>query len=62
MGAQNSLLKSVIAPLLSRDVRATGFGLFDAGFGVAWFRCRSFLEWFPRPSAINLLSRFDINL
>jgi MFS family permease len=37
MGAQNSLLKSVIAPLLHRDVRATGFGLFDAGFGVAWF-------------------------
>jgi MFS family permease len=37
MGAQNSLLKSVIAPLLSRDVRATGFGLFDTGFGVAWF-------------------------
>ncbi len=37
MGAQNSLLKSVIAPLLRRDVRATGFGLFDAGFGVAWF-------------------------
>jgi len=37
MGAQNSLLKSVIAPLFRRDVRATGFGLFDTGFGVAWF-------------------------
>ena len=37
MGAQNSLLKSVIAPLLRHDVRATGFGLFDTGFGVAWF-------------------------
>ena len=37
MGAQNSLLKSVIAPLLRRDLRATGFGLFDTGFGVAWF-------------------------
>jgi predicted MFS family arabinose efflux permease len=37
MGAQNSLLKSVIAPVLGREVRATGFGLFDTGFGVAWF-------------------------
>jgi predicted MFS family arabinose efflux permease len=37
MGAQNSLLKSVIAPLLRRDIRATGFGLFDTGFGVSWF-------------------------
>jgi predicted MFS family arabinose efflux permease len=37
MGAQNSLLKSVVAPLLRRDARATGFGVFDTGFGVAWF-------------------------
>jgi predicted MFS family arabinose efflux permease len=37
MAVQNSLLKSVIAPLLRRDIRATGFGLFDTGFGVAWF-------------------------
>ena len=37
MGAQNSLLKSVVAPLIRRDARATGFGLFDTGFGVAWF-------------------------
>ena len=37
LGAQNSLLKSVVAPLLRRDFRATGFGLFDTGFGVAWF-------------------------
>jgi len=37
IAAQNSLLKSVVAPLLRRDVRATGFGLFDSGFGVAWF-------------------------
>jgi MFS family permease len=37
MGAQNSLLKSVVGPLLRRDARATGFGVFDTGFGVAWF-------------------------
>jgi MFS family permease len=37
MGAQNSLLKAVIAPLISRERRATGFGVFDTGFGIAWF-------------------------
>ena len=37
MGAQNSLFKAVIAPLISQERRATGFGVFDAGFGIAWF-------------------------
>ena len=37
MGAQDSLLKAVIAPLISRERRATGFGVFDTGFGIAWF-------------------------
>ncbi len=37
MAAQNSLLKAVIAPLISQERRATGFGVFDAGFGIAWF-------------------------
>jgi predicted MFS family arabinose efflux permease len=26
-----------LLPYFARDVRATGFGVFDAGFGLAWF-------------------------
>jgi MFS family permease len=37
MGAQGSLLKSVIAGLIPFAKRATAFGLFDTIFGVAWF-------------------------
>jgi MFS family permease len=37
MGAQGSLLRSVISPLIPREKRATGFGIFDTAFGVAWF-------------------------
>jgi predicted MFS family arabinose efflux permease len=37
MGAQESLLKSVIAGLVAANKRSTAFGLFDTGFGVAWF-------------------------
>jgi hypothetical protein len=37
MGAQESLLKSVIAGLVSANKRGTAFGLFDTGFGIAWF-------------------------
>ncbi len=37
MGAQESLLKSVVAGLVSVNKRGTAFGVFDTGFGVAWF-------------------------
>jgi predicted MFS family arabinose efflux permease len=37
MSAQGSLLKSVIAGIIHANKRSTAFGLFDTGFGVAWF-------------------------
>jgi MFS family permease len=37
MGVQESLLKSVIAGLIPTNKRSTAFGVFDTGFGVAWF-------------------------
>jgi MFS family permease len=37
MGAQESLLKPVIAGLIAANKRGTAFGVFDTGFGIAWF-------------------------
>lgn len=37
MGAQDGLLVSVIARLAGPDKRATALGIFDTGFGIAWF-------------------------
>ena len=37
MAAQDSLLKPLIAGITAAKKRATAFGLFDTGFGVAWF-------------------------
>jgi predicted MFS family arabinose efflux permease len=37
MGAQNSLLKAMLASVISASKRSTGFGLFYTAFGVAWF-------------------------
>lgn len=37
MGAQDSLLKAVLAGVIPADRRGTGFGVFDTVFGVAWF-------------------------
>jgi predicted MFS family arabinose efflux permease len=35
-GAQDTLLKPAIAPLIPAARRSTAFGIFDTGFGVAW--------------------------
>jgi len=37
MGAQNSCLKATLAKIIPSEKRGTGFGVFDTGFGVAWF-------------------------
>jgi MFS family permease len=37
MGAQESLLKAVIAGITPTGRRGTAFGVFDTGFGLAWF-------------------------
>lgn len=37
MGAQESILKSVVATIVSKDNRSTGFGVFETAFGVLWF-------------------------
>ncbi|HET6460679.1 MAG TPA: MFS transporter [Syntrophales bacterium] len=37
VGAQDSLLKSILAGIIPAEKRGTAFGLFDTGFGFAWF-------------------------
>ncbi len=37
LGAQDSLLKALLAPIIESNRRSTAFGVFDTGFGIAWF-------------------------
>lgn len=37
MGAQESILKSVVATIMPKEGRAKGFGIFETAFGVFWF-------------------------
>jgi MFS family permease len=37
MGALESIIKAALAEMVPRHRRATGFGLFNAGFGLCWF-------------------------
>lgn len=37
IGIQDSLLKAVLTDIVPPEKRGTAFGVFDAGFGIAWF-------------------------
>jgi len=37
MGAQESVLKAVVASIVSKEKRATAYGIFNSVFGFAWF-------------------------
>ncbi len=37
LGAVESVVRAVVAGLVPKDRRATGFGVFNTGFGIAWF-------------------------
>ena len=37
MGSLESIIKAALAEMVPRNRRATGFGLFHAGFGLFWF-------------------------
>jgi MFS family permease len=37
VGVQESIIPAAVAPMLSIDKRASGFGLFTAGYGLFWF-------------------------
>lgn len=37
MGAQESILKAAVSEIIPRSMRSTGFGIFETGFGIAWF-------------------------
>lgn len=37
MGAQESIMKAAVSSIIPKNMRSTGFGIFETGFGIAWF-------------------------
>ena len=37
MGAQVSIMKAAVSRIIPKSMRSTGFGIFETGFGIAWF-------------------------
>jgi len=45
MAAQESIVRSVLSLILPSDKKGTGFGIFYAVFGLAWFAGSFFMGW-----------------
>ncbi|MCF0120218.1 MAG: MFS transporter [Oscillospiraceae bacterium] len=37
MGAQESIMKAAVSSIIPKNMRSSGFGIFETGFGIAWF-------------------------
>lgn len=37
IGAQESIMKAAVSKIIPKSIRSTGFGIFETGFGIAWF-------------------------
>jgi len=59
MGSLESIIKAALAEMVPRDRRATGFGLFNAGFGLFWF-LGSVLMGFLYDLSLNALVAFSV--
>jgi MFS family permease len=55
MGAQESLLKPIIAGLAPANQRGTAFGVFDSGFGLAWFLGSALMGFLYTQSIVALV-------
>ncbi|MGA2683592.1 MAG: MFS transporter [Verrucomicrobiota bacterium] len=55
MGAQDSLLKAMLAGVVPANKRSTAFGVFDTVFGVAWFAGSAGMGWLYDQSIASLI-------
>ena len=37
MGAEDSIMKAAVSQIIPKSMRSSGFGMFETGFGIAWF-------------------------
>jgi len=54
MGALESVIRAIVGDILHPDRRATGYGVFNAGFGLAWFIGSALMGLFYERSLIAL--------
>jgi MFS family permease len=55
MAAQESIVRAVLASVIPLEKRATGFGIFNAVFGVSWFLGSFLMGWLYDISITGLI-------
>jgi MFS family permease len=60
MGAQESIMKAAIAGIVPIEKRATAYGIFSTGYGLAWF-LGSFLMGILCDYSLTLLAIFSVS-
>lgn len=61
MGAQESIMKAAVAGIVPPERRGSAFGLFNAGYGIAWF-IGSALMGVLYDTSINALVGFSVGI
>ena len=56
MGAQESIMRAAIADMVPADRRGTGYGIFNAGYGLFWFLGSALMGVFYDISLMSLIA------
>ncbi len=56
MGAQESIMRAVIADMISSDRRGTAYGVFNSGYGICWFIGSALMGWLYDTSIAALVA------
>ncbi|MCD8488739.1 MAG: hypothetical protein LRZ84_18865 [Desertifilum sp.] len=59
MGAQESILKAVVAGMVPPERRGSAYGIFNTGYGLAWF-AGSTLMGILYDTSLSLLVGFSV--
>jgi len=61
LGAAESVMRAAVAVLSPSDRRGTAYGIFNAGYGIAWFMGSAIMGWLYDRSLVGLVG-FSIAL
>jgi len=56
LGAAEAVMRAAVAVLSPADRRGTAYGIFNAGYGIAWFMGSALMGWLYDRSLVGLVS------
>ena len=56
MGAQESIMRAVVAEMIPSHQRGAAYGVFNTGYGIAWFLGSALMGWLYGVSLVLLIA------